>query len=354
MAARAWLRARARASVWAAGVIVIACGAPAPEAPRGVVAPPSSSPATPQAPAAAPQPPADPPWTWPWERIESTVSLVRAGKDLTPARWPGGARVAVALSFDLDNESTALRDGETSPALLAQGEYGSRSGLPRVLALLERHELHATFFVPAVVARLHPASIERIVAAGHEVGLHGWIHERNSTLDEATERELMQRAVATLTEATGRRPVGMRTPSWDTSPYTLALAAELGLLYDSSFMADDRPYELLHRGVPTGIVELPVEWILDDYPYFGMSRTQPIRPHMPPSDVLEIWRAEFDGAHAEGSLFVLTMHPHIIGHRSRMAMLEALVEHMRSREGVWFATHEAVARAAAAELSPAE
>jgi peptidoglycan/xylan/chitin deacetylase (PgdA/CDA1 family) len=305
--------------------------------------------------AESPQPasglgPDSPPWAWSWDRIESTVSLVRAGRELVPEQWPGGARVAVALSFDLDNESTALRDGETSPALMAQGEYGSRAGLPRVLALLERHRIPATFFVPAVVAELHPESIDQIVAAHHEVGMHGYIHERNSELDEATERELMQRAIAILTEHTGRRPVGIRTPSWDVSPHTPGLVAELGLLYDSSFMADDRPYELLHRGRPTGIVELPVEWILDDYPYFGMSRTQPIRPHMPPSDVLEIWRAEFDAAYAEGTLFVLTMHPHIIGHRSRMAMLEALVEHMKSREGVWFATHEQVARAAAAEL----
>jgi peptidoglycan/xylan/chitin deacetylase (PgdA/CDA1 family) len=292
----------------------------------------------------------EPPWSWSWERIESTATLVRAGRDLTPSRWPNDAKVAVALSFDLDNESTALRDGETSPALMAQGQYGSRAGLPRVLAVLERHRIPATFFVPAVVARLYPESIEQIVAAGHEVGLHGWIHERNSTLDEATERELLQRAITTLEQATGRRPVGIRTPSWDVSPHTLGLVAEVGLLYDSSFMADDRPYELVHRGKPTGIVELPVEWILDDYPYFGMSRTQPIRPHMSPDDVLDIWRAEFDGARAEGTVFVLTMHPHIIGHRSRIAMLEALIEHMQAQGDVWFATHEQVARAAAAAL----
>lgn len=301
---------------------------------------------------APPREPDDPPWAWSWARIESTVSVVRAGQDLTPARWPGDARVAVALGFDLDDESVALRDGETSPALMAQGEYGSRAGLPRVLALLERHRIRATFFVPAVVAKLRPEAIAQIVAAGHEVGLHGWIHERNSTLDEATERTLMQQAIETLTAATGKRPVGIRTPSWDASPHTLSLVAELGLLYDSSFMADDRPYELLDHGRPTGIVELPVEWILDDYPYFGMSRTQPIRPHVPPRDVLEIWRAEFDGAHAEGTLLVLTMHPHIIGHRSRIAMLEALVEHMRARDGVWFATHEEVARAVAPQRAP--
>jgi peptidoglycan-N-acetylglucosamine deacetylase len=321
---------------------VVERGAPAPALAESLEGAPPSAPVSPAA--------ADPPWAWSWERIESTVTLVRAGRDLTPERWPEGAKVAVALSFDLDNESVSLRDDQTSPALMAQGEYGSRAGLPRVLALLERHRIPATFFVPAVVAELHPRSIEQIVAAHHEVGLHGWIHERNSELDEATERALMQRAIETLTKHTGRRPVGIRTPSWDVSPHTLGLVRELGLLYDSSFMADDRPYELLLRGQPTGIVELPVEWILDDYPYFGMSRTQPIRPHMPPHDVLEIWRAEFDRAHAEGTLLVLTMHPHIIGHRSRMAMLEALVQHMKARERVWFATHEQVARVAAAGL----
>ena len=295
-------------------------------------------------------PAADPPWRWSWERIESTATRVRAGKDLTPPQWPDGRRVAVALSFDLDNESVALRDGETSPALMAQGEYGSRAGLPRVLALLRTHEIPATFFVPAVVAKLYPDSMKAIVAAGHEVALHGWIHERNSELAQEDERALMQQSMATLEQITGRRPVGIRTPSWDLSPHTIGLVAEMGLLYDSSLMADDRPYELVHVGERTGIVELPVEWILDDYPYFGMSRTQPIRPHIAPTDVLEIWLAEFDGAHAERTLFVLTMHPHIIGHRSRIFVLQALIEHMKSQPDVWFATHEHVARAAAKQL----
>ena len=109
-------------------------------------------------------------------------------------------------------------------------------------------------------------------------------------------------------------------------------------------MADDRPYEVLADGRPTGIVELPVEWILDDYPYFWMDRFSTIRPTMTPDDVLSIWKAEFDGAYEEGTLFILTLHPHVIGHRGRMAMLERLVAHMRGRPGVWFATHEAIAR----------
>lgn len=290
--------------------------------------------------------PRDPPWRWPEAEVFRVVRRVRAGRDLTPDAWPGGARVAVGLSFDVDNETIPLRDGQTSPGLMAQGEYGARAGLPRVLRLLDRWGIPATFFVPALSARLHPGSIREIVAAGrHEVGLHGWIHERNSQLEEADERDLMRRSAEVLAEVAGRPPVGIRTPSWDFSPYTLPLIREMGLLYDSSLMADDCPYEIVLEGEPTGIVELPVEWILDDYPYFGMDRFAGIRPHTTPDEVLGIWRAEFDGAYDEGTLFILTMHPHVIGHRSRIALLERLVEYMRSREGVWFATHEQIARA---------
>ena len=218
----------------------------------------------------AQQQPTPPPWTLTEEAIRTIVGRARAGRDLTPKAWPGGARVAVGLSFDFDNETGSLRDGRDSPGLLSQGEYGARAGLPRVLDLLDRHQIPASFFVPAVSALLYPDGMKAIVKSGrHEVGLHGWIHERNSQLDEATERELMKRASDTLTRITGKRPVGIRTPSWDYSPHTLKLTRELGLIYDSSLMADDRPYEVLADGKPTGLVELPVEWILDDYPYLG-------------------------------------------------------------------------------------
>lgn len=283
-------------------------------------------------------------WRWPEERWRKIVAKVRAGRPLRPATWPNGAQVAVALSFDVDNETTTLRDGKTSPALLAQGEYGSRAGIPRILNFLERHAIPASFYVPGVSALLHPDDVRRIAADGHEVGLHGWIHERNSNLEEADERDLTLKSADVLTKMTGTPPVGLRTPSWDFSAATLKIIREIGLLYDSSLMGDDEPYELLEDDDPTGIVELPVEWIKDDYPYLGMDRLSPIRPHTAPSLVGEVWRREFDGAYVEGGLFLLTMHPHIIGHRSRMSILEELVQHMRSRPGVWFATHEQIAR----------
>lgn len=292
---------------------------------------------------AAQQPPPAP-WTWSEEQIRAVVGRVRAGRDLTPKAWPNGARVAVGLSFDFDNETVTLRDGRDSVSALSQGEYGARAGLPRILALLTRQKLPVSFFVPAVSALLHEPSMKEIVKAGHEVGLHGWIHERNSQLDEATERELMTRALDTLERIAGRRPVGMRTPSWDYSPQTIRLAKELGLLYDSSLMADDRPYEVVAAGVPTGVVELPVEWILDDAPYFNMDRFGSVRPTLNQDEVFAIWKAEFDVAWQERGMFILTMHPHISGHRARAAMLERLIEHMKSRPGVWFATHEQIAR----------
>jgi peptidoglycan-N-acetylglucosamine deacetylase len=283
-------------------------------------------------------------WRWPEERWRQAVNKVRAGRTLTPATWPHGAQVAVALSFDVDQETLSLRDGKTSPALMAQGEYGSRAGLPRILKLLARYGIPASFYIPAVSALLHPDDVRCIAGAGHEVGLHGWIHERNSNLAAADERDLSYRAADVLTRLAGTPPVGLRTASWDFSSATLQIIREMGLLYDSSLMGDDEPYELLEEGEATGIVELPVEWIKDDYPYFGMDRLSTIRPHTAPSLVGEIWRREFDGAYLEEGLFLLTMHPHIIGHRSRMSVLEELIQHMRTHAGVWFATHAQIAQ----------
>jgi len=283
------------------------------------------------------------PWQWPESHWRALVNHVRAGRTLRPKAWPGGARCAVALSFDSDHETNELRDGGASVARLSWGQYGARVGVPRIAALLKRHDVRATFFVPAVTALLHPDEQRSLVAAGHEISLHGWIHELNTALPADAERELMFRAADTLESVTGLRPVGLRTPSWDFSPSTLAIERELGLAYDSSLMADEDCYELLLEGAPTGIVELPVEWIRDDAPYLSMNRGSGQRPYTPPADVLDIWRREFDGAWDEGGVFQLTCHPHIIGYRSRIWVLDELIRHAKAKGDVWFATHAEVA-----------
>lgn len=290
-----------------------------------------------------PHPQQDPPWQWPEAEWRRRVNHVRAGRSLRPTGWPGGARCAVALSFDSDHDTNELRDGGQSVGRMSWGQYGSRSGIPRILKLLQSTGVPATFFVPAVSALLYPDEQRRVVAEGHEIGLHGWIHEVNSLLPAQDERELHLRSSDTLERITGVRPVGMRTPSWDFSPATLSIQREMGLLYDSSLMADYDPYELEEAGERTGIIELPVEWIRDDAVYFNMNRFAALRPYTAPTDVLDIFRREFDGAYEEGGLFLLTMHPHVIGYRSRMFILEELIRHMQSMPGVWFGTHEAVA-----------
>ena len=200
-----------------------------------------------------------------------------------------------------------------------------------------------SFFYPAVVALLYPDEVKRVAAEGHEIGIHSWIHEANTTLPPGAERDLTLRAADTLTRIAGTRPVGMRTASWDFSGDTLSIIREMGLLYDSSLMADDDAYELSDNGEPTGIVELPPEWIRDDAVYYNMVRFSALRPYTPPSAVEEIFRAEFDGAWEEGGLFLLTMHPHVSGHRSRLPVVERLIAHMKAKGRCWFATHAQVA-----------
>lgn len=283
------------------------------------------------------------PWQWPEETWRGIVDQVRAGRPLAPRAWPGGAPFAVAISFDSDHETGDLREGGHSLGRQSWGQYGARRGIPRIMDILAQTDTPASFFVPAVVALLHPDEQRRAIAEGHEIGIHGWIHELNSALPQAVEHDLMARATDALEKITGVRPVGLRTPSWDFSPNTLQIALDLGLLYDSSLMADDDCYELEMHGRPTGLVELPVQWVRDDAVYFGMHRFAGLRPHTEPRAVLDIFLRELDGAAAEGGLFQITMHPHIIGVRSRIWILEEVIRAAQAK-GAWFGTHEQVVR----------
>ena len=296
-------------------------------------------------------PASDPPHLWPEERWRKAVGRVRAGRRLRPKAWPGGKRAAAAFSFDADHETFELGRGGTSPGRLAWGEFGRRAGVPRILALLARHSVPATFFIPAVSALIDPGEVQRIAGAGHEIGAHGWIHENNSLLDAQTERELMLRSRDTLAKLSGRQPAGFRSANWDLSPSTISLARELGFRYDSSMMADEEPYELLIDGKPSGLVEVPVEWLRDDAVYFLFNRDPATRPYMTPADVLEIFRREFHAAREEGSVFQLVMHPFVIGYRSRIWILEELIREAKAAGDVWFATHEQVAEYALAHAA---
>ena len=278
------------------------------------------------------------------EQLRQQMFHVSAGRRMKPTSWPNGARVAVGLSFDVDNATATLSTGTLDYEVISRGEYGAVDGVPRLLRMLERQKVPASFFIPAVSAVFHPQMLKDIQASplAHEVAVHGWIHERLPLLnDEKEEQRLLNQSLETLTQMAGKRPVGYRAPSWKFSGWTMGQVKAAGFLYDSSLMASDDPYELLLDGQPTGIVELPIERILDDFPYFG-GNADGSNPSL--SDVYEVFQSEFDVAYEEGGLYLLTMHPHLTGHRSRTAMLERLVAYMKGKPGVWFATHEQIAR----------
>ena len=277
-------------------------------------------------------------WTEP--QLREAVDLARVGRKLTPKSWPNGARVAVCLSFDDDTEALLLRDGTTSPTTLSASDFGAESGTPRILKMLDRYQIPATFFVTAVDATLHPDMLPAILKSGrHEVGIHGWIHEFTPRLDAGEEERLLDQAIAYLTKATGKRPVGYRAPSWAFSPVTLDLIQKKGFLYDSSLQALDEPYEILSRGKPTGIVELAIDWTLTETPYLGQNGRMPS-----PTLLYQLYKEEFDGAYEEGTLFVLTLHPYLSGHRAPMQHLDQFVAYMKSKPGVWFATGTQIAQ----------
>ena len=284
-------------------------------------------------------------WTQTPDQIVEKLGRFRAGADLTPKSWPGNKKVVVSLSFDVDTEPVwAGMAGLTSPSYMSRGEYGARAGMPRIVSLLEKHEIPATFFVPVLTMELHPEIVPMIQEnPRNEIGFHSYVHENPLSLNPSQEKETYLKGLQLFRKHVGENPTGFRSAAWDLTESTVSFVRELGFIYDSSMMADDRPYILMMDGEDSGLIELPVEWILDDWPYFQLNWAAGHVGLRNASDVYSIWKEEFDGAYEEGGMFILTLHPQVIGHRYRIAMLERLITYMKSRPDVWFATHEEIA-----------
>jgi peptidoglycan-N-acetylglucosamine deacetylase len=263
---------------------------------------------------------------------------------LPPPRfvWPDGNRCAAMLCFDVDGETTALSEDAALAhrrTLMSQCEYGPRIGVPRLLGLLKHLEVPATFFVPGYIAEHHPRMVEAIVAGGHEIGLHGYLHEKLAYLNEAEEENILLRSLEILTRLTGSRPVGFRAPWFEINPWTPELMAKHDLAYSASEMGDDVPY--FHNN---GLVEIPGQWLLEDWEQFAFN-ADPAWGFVPENcgKVFDLWWREFAAMHDYGCCFVLTLHPWLSGRPSRVQLLEDLVGAMREKGDVWFARGREIA-----------
>ncbi|MFN0148062.1 MAG: polysaccharide deacetylase family protein [Dehalococcoidia bacterium] len=268
-------------------------------------------------------------------------------------------QVSVCLTFDFDAISVKLgARGTASPSEISRGEFGA-VGAPRLLALLKRHEIRTTWFIPGHTIETYPETARAVAAAGHEVGHHNYCHENPRGLSPDEERRILERGISCIEKLTGARPRGYRSPAWDHSPQTVELLVELGFAYDSSLMADDfTPYYCrtgdtasadgpFQFGPQVPLVEVPVDWTLDDWPYFGLNWQAHHIGLRTPNEVFEVWAGEFDYMYAniDGGVFTLTMHPQIIGRGSRLLMLERLISHIAGRPGVAFRPLAEVAEA---------
>ncbi len=263
----------------------------------------------------------------------------------------------VMLTFDLDAESAFLASdpqNATRPGVLSAGQYGPKVGLYRLIELLQKKGVPATLFVPGWVAEKYPTAVQAAVTAGWEIAHHGYHHIPPASQTREEEAESVVRGIAAIEQVTGRAPVGYRSPSWDFSSNTLALLADNGFLYSSNMMDDDAPY--LHPIASTAglIVELPVQWILDDAPFF-LFRPPYTRPISALSTAYEAWSEEFEGLYAErerGKCYVLTMHPFISGRPGRVRLLERLIDFIQQHPAAAFYTCEEVARYEQAKRMP--
>jgi peptidoglycan/xylan/chitin deacetylase (PgdA/CDA1 family) len=266
-------------------------------------------------------------------------------------QWKDGANCAVLLTFDFDGETMwesrvqqGLGDFDTPP-IQSMGEYGGAAGMPRILDFLEEYDIPAGFFVPGKTVERYPELIQRVDADGHELGAHGHTHINPVSMSDEDELEEFRKSRAAFEDVVGEMPVGFRSPAADMGSRTLNRLIDMGMEYDSTLMGSDVPYFV--EAAEGDIVEIPWFWSQDDAPHFNFNM-YPLVSYQSgmssPSDVLSIWKTEFDGCYEEGLLFHLVMHPQIIGRPHRMKMLERLVQHIKGHSDVWFARPKDIAR----------
>ena len=261
------------------------------------------------------------------ERLRAAVS---GGRTV----WPDGKRSALLLTYDMDTDSSWISRGLDEPIARSAGQFEVNVGTPCLLELMKWFGLKSTFFTPGWIAERYPQMVEAVIKDGHEIGLHGYLHEPPPSLSEAEEIEVVRRGSAALEKMTGKKPVGYRSPIWQFSKNTVRILHDAGFKYTGDFMHTLLPTFNELDGKPIDMVNLPGSWVLDDAVYFQFHIT--IRTAMRrAADVLEIYKEEFRAVHAAGGLFVLVMHPQLSGRPSRVLMLKEFMDYVKGFDGVW-------------------
>ncbi len=263
-----------------------------------------------------------------------------------PIPWPGGARCAVAITFDMDADSFLHlhrpQDSYRRISTISTLQYGPKVGVPRILQSYRELGLKQTFFVPAWCIEQYPHAVEAMVADGHEIGHHGYIHEHMNEISTEEEAFWLRKSSDIIERYTGRRPRGFRAPLYNFSPTTTDLLIDEGFLYDASLMGSDIPYLL--KGERGTLVELPTHWAMDDWPpYVHMSDIDYSMPIRSPQEAVSVYKAEFDAIWEHGGLLVAVWHPFVSGRLARWQEAVRFIEYMQNRGGVWFATMEEIA-----------
>lgn len=257
-----------------------------------------------------------------------------------PIQWPEGKQCAVALTWDVDADSglnyVHPDSADTLVATQSFVRYGPSIAVPRLMEVFRRFDLQLTFFVPGWVIERYPLAIELILENGHEVALHGYMHERSNQLTQDEEADVLGRALEAYATHVGGRPRGWRAPGFAFSKHSLDLLIKAGFDYDSSLMGNEVPYAI--QGSAGQLLELPTDWTFDDWPHYMHNRdfgyTMPISS---PARAMEVFRSEFDAVHTYGALWITVWHPFLSGRLARLHAIVEFIEYMRSRGGVWFA-----------------
>jgi peptidoglycan/xylan/chitin deacetylase (PgdA/CDA1 family) len=240
----------------------------------------------------------------------------------------------------MDAESLLhLYQRDAAPSRIATSSalrYGPQVAIPRIVETWKRFDIHQTVFIPGWCVETYPDAIRCLVDAGHEVGHHGWLHEKPNTLTREDEARVLDRAIAAFEKVAGRRPVGYRAPAYALSADTADLLIERGFSYDASLLGDDIPYLIGNdRG---SLVELPSDFALDDWvQYVNMKEFGYMMPIQAPQRAIEVFRAEFDAAWKHGGMWIAVWHPFVSGRLARADAVLELIEYMVGKGDVWFA-----------------